>query len=61
MPAQLIGIVYDRADEQAAIKHAIEALKVREIQRDRLSAQRRDWAIRMIGPEGVARPSCSSH
>jgi hypothetical protein len=41
-PAQLMGIVYDRADEQAAIKHAIEALKVPENQRDRLIAQRRD-------------------
>jgi len=41
-PAQLIGIVYDQPDEEAAIKHAIEEFKVPENQRGRLIAQRRD-------------------
>jgi hypothetical protein len=41
-PAQLIGIVYDPSDAEAAIKHAIEELKVPENQRGRPIAQRRD-------------------
>jgi hypothetical protein len=41
-PAQLIGVVYDQPDEQTAIKHAIEQLKVPENQRDRLIARRWD-------------------
>jgi hypothetical protein len=41
-PAQLIGIVYDKADEQAAIKQAIEEFKIPGNQRDRLIARRRD-------------------
>jgi hypothetical protein len=43
-PAQLIGIVYDQPDEQAAIKQAIDEFKVPANQRERLIAQRRDWA-----------------
>jgi hypothetical protein len=39
-PAQLIGIVYDQPDEQAAIKQAIEEFHVPA--RNRLIAQRRD-------------------
>jgi hypothetical protein len=41
-PAQLIAIVYDQPDEQAAIKRAIGEFKVPENQRDRLIARRRD-------------------
>jgi len=41
-PAQLIGIVYDQPDEQAAIKQAIEEFKVPATQRNRLIARRRD-------------------
>jgi hypothetical protein len=41
-PAQLIGIVYDQADEQAAIQQAIEECDMPEHQRDRLIARRRD-------------------
>jgi hypothetical protein len=41
-PAQLIGIVYDQPDQQAAIRCAIEEFKVPANQRDRLIARRRD-------------------
>jgi hypothetical protein len=41
-PGQLVGIVYNQPDEQAAIKQAIEEFKVPANQRDRLMAQRRD-------------------
>jgi hypothetical protein len=37
-PAQLIGIVYDQPNEQAAIKQAIEEFKVPANQRGRLIA-----------------------
>jgi hypothetical protein len=40
--AQLVGIVYDQPDEQAAIKRAIEEFKVPANQRDRLIARQRD-------------------
>jgi hypothetical protein len=38
-PAQLIGIVYEQPDEQAAINRAIEEFNVPANQRDRLIAQ----------------------
>jgi hypothetical protein len=41
-PAQLIGIVYDQPNDQAAIKRAIEEFKVPQNQRNRLLARRRD-------------------
>jgi hypothetical protein len=39
-PAQLIGIVHNQPDEQAAIKLAIEEFKTPENQRNRLIARR---------------------
>jgi hypothetical protein len=41
-PAQLIGIVYDRPDEQAAIARAIEEFRVPANQHNRLIARRRN-------------------
>jgi hypothetical protein len=41
-PAQMIGIVYDQPDEQAAIERAIEECRVPENQRDRPVAWPRD-------------------
>jgi hypothetical protein len=41
-PAQLLGLVHDQPDEQAAIKKAIEAFRVPENQRTRLIARRLD-------------------
>jgi hypothetical protein len=41
-PAQLVGIVYDQPNEEAAIKQAIEEFKVPANQHARLIAQRRD-------------------
>jgi hypothetical protein len=41
-PAQFIGIVYNQADEQAAIKQAIEEFKVPAHRRKRLIARRRN-------------------
>ena len=41
-PAQLIGIIHDRADEQSAIEKAIEEFKIPRNQRSRLIARRLD-------------------
>jgi hypothetical protein len=41
-PAQFIGIVYDQADEQGAIKKAIEEYEVPANQHERVIARRRD-------------------
>jgi hypothetical protein len=41
-PAQLVGIVYNQPDQEAAIKQAIGEFKVPANQRNRLIAQRRD-------------------
>jgi hypothetical protein len=41
-PAKFVGIVYDVADAEGAIKQAIKQFKVRPNERGRLIAQRRD-------------------
>jgi hypothetical protein len=41
-PAQLVGMVHDQPDGQAAIKQAIQEYDVLANQRGRLIAQRRD-------------------
>jgi hypothetical protein len=49
-PAQFVGIVDNQPDAESAIKQAIEAFKVPEIQRNRLIAQRR---MSGLGPRDI--------
>jgi hypothetical protein len=55
--AQFVGIVYDKPDEQAAIKRAIEEFKVPTNQRDRLMAQRRRDSERLPIKHGARLPN----
>jgi hypothetical protein len=55
--AQLVGIVYDQPNEEAAISRAIEDFKVPANQRDRLMAQRRRDSERLPIKHGARLPN----
>jgi hypothetical protein len=44
-PAQMVAIVYDQPDEQAAIQQAIKEFNAPALQRSRLIAQRRGLSV----------------